>query len=170
MKSRGNSMPDNPPILVSGGLVETRDPTFYEQGELTRAQDAYYKPSNPAIWSVLGREQFNSSPVAETPLGLRYLEYDGAPDVLILRAGDKIYEAPAGLTGAFVSKVTGLTSTGVKAVDVCHYNNRHVILDGVNRNRVREKDGSYRFQGMLENVDAPTYSNTGAGVGFILAA
>jgi hypothetical protein len=159
------------PILVNGGLVETRDPTMFAAGELARAQDAYYKANNPAIWSVLGRIAFNTTPIAETIFGLRYLEYDGFPDVLLVRAGDKIYEADAAdLTGEFTSEVSGLVSDGVATFDSCHYNNQQVLFDGVNRNRVRDKDGTYRFQGMLVNDDAPVYSNSGSGVGFILAA
>src|SRR6267142_206821 len=127
-------MPVLPDILVNGGLVETRDPTLFGPGELQKAQDAYYKANNPAIWSVLGRRAFNTTPIAETIFGLRYLEYDGFPDVLIVRAGDKIYEADASnLTGEFTSKVSGLTSAGVATFDSCHYNNQQVLFDGVNR-------------------------------------
>lgn len=161
-------MPVNPNILVNGGLVETRDPTLFGEGELAKAQDAYYKANNPAIWSVLGRQEFNATQAGAPVLGFRALEYDGAPDVFVIHTGRKLREAPAGLTGLFVDKVTDLTSDGVITFDTCHYNNQQILMDGVNRNRVRDKDGTYRFQGMLENIDPPVYSNTGAGTGFSL--
>lgn len=162
-------MPAAAPILVSGGLVETRDPTLFQPGEMSKTQDAYYKPNNPALWSVLGNAVFNDTPI-DPIVGLRYLEYDGFDNIILAHVGDEILEAVAASTGTFVSKVTGLTATGVKTVDSCHYNNNHLIFDGVNRNRVRDKNGIYRFQGMLANTDAPVYANTGAGSGFVLAS
>ncbi len=104
----------SPSIRVSGGVVETRDPVHFAEGELLTGQDAYYKPNNPALWAVQGREAFNNVPAGAPILGARYLEYDGAADVLVIHLGNKLREAAAALTGVFAT-ATGIAATLVSA-------------------------------------------------------
>jgi hypothetical protein len=168
---QGQSQPElSPAIRVNGGVVETRDPTHFGEGELLVGQDAYYKPNNPALWAVPGRVAFNNVPAGGAIIGGRYLEYDGAADFIVIRLGAKIREVVAGLTGTFADAVTSLTATGVTSFDSCHYNNQHILMDGVNRNLVRLSTGTYIFHGMLATTTVPTVANTGSGTGFNLSS
>lgn len=155
-------------LQVGNGLVTSRDPSLLADGELTRADDAYYKPNNPGLWKVRGRTAFNSAE-ASAIRGLRFLEYDGtASDMLVAAVGTKYREAVVGVTGGFADAVTGLT--GSDTLDSVHYNGVHYLLNGVDRNRARDATGAWRYHGMLANTTAPTYTNSGVGTGFTLSS
>ena len=55
-------MPDPIKIIsLSGGLVNSRDESSLAEGELSIADDSFYKPNDPAIWKVPGRSEFNTT-------------------------------------------------------------------------------------------------------------
>lgn len=165
------------PILVNGGLVETRDSTLQGPGELAVATDAYYKVNDPGIWSVPGRRQANTV-VETTPIiGGQFAPFDShggtvdGTDFVIIRTNSAIRYAAVAPTMTFADLVTGLPTAAT--FDACHYSNQWTMFDGVSRNRVLIPGTNgvpqVRFQGMLQNVSAPTYSNTGVGTGFTLS-
>src|SRR5678809_1469586 len=76
--------PEN--IPVSGGLVTSRDPTRLEKGEVSRADDTYYKPSDPALYKVPAKSAANATSEGAI-YGARYLEFDGATDRIVIGTG-----------------------------------------------------------------------------------
>lgn len=164
-------MPTAPPVPFSGGLVNSRDPATIDarQGELSRADDAEYKPDDPGCWKVPGREAFNSTPETTDIVGGRYLEFDGAStDLVCIHTGTAYRKADKGLTGTFSDLVTGLTPGSV-SFDSVHQANQHFLLDGVNRNRAVQDDGTADFHGMLANVAKPQQLS-GTQTGYVLTS
>lgn len=156
-----------PTIPVHNGLVTSQDASTAPEGSLIRADDSYYKPNNPAVWKAQGRSEFNSAAESGSIKGLRALTYDGATDVLVDHVGTTYREATLAASGAFGAGVSGLT--GGTTLDSIHYNNEHILLNGVDRGRVRDSAGVYSLLGMLANTTVPTVSrDAGVGTGFIL--
>lgn len=155
-----------PPVLCDNGLVSSQDASTAPAGSLVRADDCYYKPNNPALWKALGRSAFNSSALSGSIKGARVLIYDGAADVIVVHVGTSYWEATLAATGTFSEVVTGLT--GGLTLDSVHYNNEHVLLNGVDRGRVRNSAGVWSLLGMLANTSAPTGAL--GGTGFTLTA
>jgi hypothetical protein len=157
------------PVSFGNGRVASKDASAIEDGALVTAEDCYYKANNPAPWKAQGRSEFNSSAEAGSIKGLRALIYDGATDVLVAHVGTTYREATLAATGTFGAAVSGLT--GGTTLDSIHYNNEHILLNGVDRGRVRSSAGVYTLLGMLANTSAPTVSrDAGAGTGFTLTA
>ena len=120
---------------VDGGFVNARDESSLADGELSRCDDAYYKPNDPGIWKAKGRSAFNSTSEDAGIKGTRFLEFDGATkDTLVCHVGTKYRIAEAAESGNFSDLVTGLT--GGNTLDSVHYNNEHILLNGVDRNYV----------------------------------
>ena len=157
-----------PSISVGGGLVTSQDGSTAPDGILIRADDCRYRPNNPALWEAQGRSEFNSAAEAATIKGVRALVYDGATDVIVAHVDTNYREATLAATGTFGAGVTGLT--GGLTLDSIHYNNEHILLNGVDRGRVRTSAGTYLLLGMLANTAVPTISrDAGVGTGFTLS-
>lgn len=160
-------------VMFNQGLVTSKDAAFLGEGELSLATDAMYKPNDPAIWKVPGRSEFNQTAEVGTLIGVRFLQFDPAHgsdggNLLVASVGTTLRTAPAAPVGTFATAESGLTA-GSSSLDSAHYNNQHVLFDGVNLNRVVSSDGTVSLQGMLENTTAPTVSrDAGGGAGFIL--
>ena len=168
-------------IPVSGGLVTSKDESLLVDGELSRADDAYYKPNNPSIWKVPGRSPFNATLEGAGIKGTRYLEFDGdSKDVLVSHVGTTYRLAEVGETGSFADLKTGLT--GGATLDSVHYNNDHFLLNGVDRNHsvtttdssggtVNPPDSTSSYPlGMLAATEVPTIDETGgSGGGFTMS-
>jgi hypothetical protein len=132
------------------------------EGELTRADDSYYLPNDPALHKARGRKAFNGTAESSAIKGARYLEYDGADDLFITAVGTTYRQATAALpTGTFSDLVTGLT--GSDTLDSVHYNNNHYLLNGVDRNRQVDSSAAVTLHGMLANTAAPTTTTPGSG-------
>lgn len=158
-------------INVNGGLVTSKDPSLLADGELTQADNVYYKPNSPSLWKLLGRSVFNPTKSSGSITGLRYLEFDGtATDSLLIQVGGKsIKIAPGAATGALSDVVE--ESTVATTLDTVHYNNEHYYLRGVDRNRyvgttnvsggdaTPGADTTF-LHGMLANTTAPTADAT----------
>jgi hypothetical protein len=157
------------PIGVGGGRVTSRDAAALEPGELSRADDATYRPGDQALWKVGGRTAFNSTPEAGPIAGARYLEFEAATDLIVTHVGTAYRKATAALTGTFADLLTGLV--GGSTLDSVHYNNAHFLLNGADRNREVKSDGTAGFHGMLANVSGPTLArDAGVGTGLTLTA
>lgn len=154
-----------PTVSIDGGLSTAQDASTSADGSLARANDCYYKPGNPGVWKAQGRSTFNSVAEASDIKGIRALTYDAATDVIVVHVGTTYREATLATTGTFGVGVTGLT--GGLTLDSIHYNNEHILLNGVDRGRVRSSTGIYSLLGMLAAIAAPTVSrDAGVGAGF----
>lgn len=156
-------------IRFDQGLRTSAAKVMLEEGELSQADDSYYKVGDPGIWSVLGRTAFNSAAESGSIKGARYLEFEGATDVIVDHVGGAYRQATSATTGAFANLFTGLT--GGPTLDSTHYNNQHFLMNGVDRNQVVSSDLSVIYHGMLTNVAAPTlFRDSGALAGFTLTS
>lgn len=153
-------------VFVYGGLVTSRNQSMLQEGECTKATDAYYKPGDIALWKRKGSSAFGS--VTGQPSGLRFLGFDDADDILVAANGTTVDYAVAAHTGTFAALITGLSST-VSTFDTTHYNDVHFTHNGVDRNRAIESDLTVRLHGMLANTTAPTADATG-GTGITLSS
>lgn len=152
-----------PPISVGNGLVTSQDISTIPDGSLSRADDCYYKPNNQAPWKAQGRSAFNATAEAGSIKGVRALTFDGATDLLVVHVGTTYRKANLGTTGTFADLVTGLT--GGSMMDSTHYNNQHILWDGVDRGRVVDSAAAVTLLGMLANTAAPTAdATTGTGI------
>jgi len=155
-------------IGVGQGLVQSKDPSHLDDGELSRADDSHYEPNDFALHKNNGRTRFNSTDETNGMAGIRYLEFDGsATDLFVLRtevssdgATASYRTANAAKTGTFSDLVTNL-SPGATTLDSVHYNNEHFLLDGINRNRMIDSTGAASLHGMLANTAAPTLDRDG---------
>ncbi len=152
-----------PPISVGNGLVTSQDISTSADGSLSRANDCYYKPNNLATWKAQGRSKFNAAAEAGSIKGVRGLTFDGATDLLVVHVGTTYRKATLATTGAFSDLVTGLT--GGDMMDSVHYNNLHILFNGVDRGRVVDSSSAVVLHGMLANTVAPTAdATTGTGI------
>jgi len=158
------------------GRVTSRDASLLASGEMTTAQDAYYKPNSPTLWSVGGRVAFNAAPEASALIGAAFAEFTGATSQFIVMRGTAYRTAAAGLTGSF-GALAGADASDyslagtVTTLDITHYLNQHVLMNGVDRNRVVSSTPAQSFHGMLAANAAPSVDvNLGAGAGFTLAS
>jgi hypothetical protein len=167
-----------PRTLINNGRVTSRDPSLHGEGEVSEAQDCYYAPADPALRSVGGRAAFNSSAESGALVGGAYLEFDSADALIAVlgRGATKYRKATSGLTGTF-SDLSGFDAsdysiTGSATIlDVAHYRDQHILVNGVDRPRVVLSDGTQMFLGMLETTEAPALSRDGGGAtGFILSS
>jgi len=156
--------------MVDQGLVNSRDASLLKPGELSKADDAYYKPGDPALWCVPGRTLYNAVPEAGAILGARFLGFDTVADQVVVQVGTGLRRGPATATGAFVDVVLPAVMGG-SHLDSIHYNGQHVLTCGLSRAVVMDSTYATRSLGMLANTAPPTLSMiTGAGPGFKITA
>lgn len=160
--------------MVDKGLSNTRDRSLIAPGALSRANNCYYKPHDPALHKIKGRAAYDSS--ATTPgtfpiIGLRYLEFnpdDASPRLLKLKrtgaTGTRILSRSdfTAETGSWTdySDTVG-DGDGLESV---YYNRRHLLLTGANvptgdlfgNNLVYFPSGHVRRHGLAPVVSPPT--------------
>lgn len=73
----GATMPELKPIVepLAGGLVNSRDPSLLQQGELTRADNGFYPPDVQGLHVAPSRTQYASG-LGAAITGLRYAAFD----------------------------------------------------------------------------------------------
>lgn len=158
-----------PPTFIDQGLVTARDPSLLKPGELSKAEDAYYKPGDPGLWVVKGRSLYNATPEAGSIVGMRHLGFDGATDQLVVHHGTVYRTGDASATGTFGDLVTGLT--GGSSLESVHDANRHILANGVDRQYVVDSALATRTLGMLSNSNnLLSVADAGAGPGIELNA
>ena len=165
-------MPGPRIVLFNGGRVNSRDAAMLGEGELTKAQDAYYKPNNPTPFRIPGRSLVTAAG-ASPVMGVALLKFDAASDLLIALTGTTYRSgvptiASGVMTATLADLVTGLAGTAT-TFDHVHYNDEHFLLNGVDRNRVVGSDHIARLHGMAANTGAPTAA-THPGTGFTLSS
>lgn len=129
---------------LSGGLVTSRDPSLLGEGELQKAEDCMYLPNDPAIYGALGRSQLNAASLGPIT-GLKFCAFD-SPDADLLVAQANSTYIRMGVDGGNVVSMGSITEGD--SMDSIHYRNRHVLVNGVNENKVLLKDGTLRPHGM----------------------
>ena len=149
-------------ILLSGGLVTSKDQSLLKLGELSVADDSYYKPGNPALFKGLGRTASDSAGEGTEAIeGLSFLQFDGATDLLV-KMQDQIYYTSSALTATvWTSRQTGLDSNAIH-LNTAHYLNEHYLLNGFDRH-VLQSDATTRQHGMAPVTVAPTIVTTASG-------
>jgi hypothetical protein len=142
---------------------------------MTRSDGLEYLPNDPSPWKAQGRSQANTTAEDGDVKGIRFLEYDGQSDILLLHVDGKYRTAVAATSSlTFQDGETGLE--GGPTLDTVHYNNVYYALNGVDRNRAVstvadsvEADATFTptfdKHGMLANTTAPTAdATTGTGI------
>ena len=158
-----------PLITVDQGLNQS-DPVTLKAGELSRADNAYYKPADPTLFKAKGNTAYNASPESAAIRGVRALQFDGSAGYFVTMTGTAYRKGTIGETGAFSDLSTGQSLTAT-SLDSVHYNNEHVLLNGVDRNRVARSDGTTILHGMLAATASPTIvEQGGSGTGFTLGS
>lgn len=158
-----------PRFFIDQGLVNSRDQSLLKPGELSRADDGYYKPGDPGLWIVPSRTLYNSTPEAASIVGVRFLGFDTASDIIVVHHSTVYRRGPATATGAFVDLVTGLT--GGTSLDSIYYNGTHTLMNGVDRARVIDSTYTATLLGMLQSSGGSSFSSIGgAGAGFTMTA
>lgn len=157
-----------PPITVDQGLNQS-DPVTLRPGELSRADNSYYKPADLTLYRVKGRTAFNGSAEANAIRSVRALQFDGTAGYFVGLVGSTYRKATIGTTGSFSAFVSGI-SEAATYIDATHYNNEQVIVNGIDRNYVARADGTAILHGMLAAVSPPTLTLTGVLTGFTLSS
>ncbi len=120
-------------VGVGGGRVTSKDESLLDRatGELSIAQDAFYKPNDPGIHKVSGRTAFNGSAEASTIIGGRFIEFDGGTNLFVVGVGTTYRKADAG-TILCDTDVLGLVEASVlqTAISVSSETDRRIFAHG----------------------------------------
>lgn len=139
----------------SNGLVETRDALSLEPGELYSAVNVWYTKSDSLLHKVPAITTAKAS--ASACAGLQPLSFlDGS--YLLTHGNGAYYKSTitesSGALSNWSAVVTGLSATALPtAFSAVQYNNKYVLLDGLNTNQVLRSDGTVRRHG-LQPVNA----------------
>lgn len=152
-------------LFVDQGLVTSRDQSLLKPGEMSQADDGYYKPGDPGLFCVPSRTLYNSTPEAGSIVGVRFLGFDTAADVIVVHHTTVYRWGLANATGTFNNLVTGLT--GGTSLDSIYYAGQHTLMNGVDRARVIDSSLNNVLLGMIGNSNQVTINETGGvGLGF----
>src|SRR5438034_224291 len=135
---------------LSGGLVTSRSIAHLEAGELTRADDCFYRPGSASISKIPGRTAFtNATPGAVTGCG--YVSFADATAATLVQDATDLYSASS--TGGAVSVLrSGFTGPSLVVVQ---YGGRHVLLNGQTANRVVKAGPITRSHGLIAVTQPP---------------
>lgn len=125
------------------GLVVSREETLLQPGELTKAEECYYKPSSPTIYPVPGHTVFNTAALVD-PVGIALVKnfestesaLDSPTDYIFAHANGTLYFATVGLTGTFATNVLFELSVTIQqgiSFEALQLGDTIVFLNGVNR-------------------------------------
>lgn len=158
-----------------GGLVTARDPATLSPGEVSRAINCIYRPSSPGLWKAPGRVSYNSSALAASAKGLRYLRFATGTttiEYLVAHVEDDYYSSLfTAETGGTFASLTTAVGTGA-TLETINYNNRYYLLNGNTDNvgntvaKLSESTGliTTRAHGLAEVTQVPTLAlATGEG-------
>jgi hypothetical protein len=136
-------------IEFSKGLVTSRDPSTLKPGELAKAEGIEYREGSSHVYRLNGRASTSTS-LQEEVVSLHKFRYDHDEDKIIAFAGGKIFESDvfdkpnnAGFGGAVLA---GLTKTAIP--EFASLKDSWVMINGTDRNHLREGDGTWRTVGM----------------------
>jgi len=142
------------------GLVDSRDRSDLQDGEMQVCTGGFYKPSDRRLHKLDGRSEFGDTGSGVKIDGTYLAEFDSAADQILVLSGGVLYKAPADGSGSFTD--TGATVTGT-TLSGAHANDRHYLCTG-NENLVFESDGTVRGMGMKAPVEGMSFTNPSSGV------
>lgn len=149
--------------MLNRGLYTARDPLSCPPGGLQRAVGIEYRIGDPQRpHKIRGRTTCGDTGAIQRVKGLYLAQFDaaGSSDLLLALAGTVLSGGVAGATVALTSRVTGLDALST-ILDGAHWNDRHFLVNGYDRNRVLESDGSFRYMGMRAPSTLPTVTLSG---------
>lgn len=145
---------------LSGGLVTSIDPAELEPGELVRADNCLYFPTDTAVYRAPGLQAhgyFPSSSVAQQALyDLVPVRFEGGQQYLVAQTADSLYYIDPETSGALTS---GTPFTSGAAITAVHFANRWYFFNGVNDNVVMASGPRWRRHG-LNPITSPPAGST----------
>lgn len=146
--------------LFDGGLVNARDPSLLEPGELQRCDNLIYRPASPSLEQAPGHFAVTSSAGGEIN-GLRHCAFDNGLSLLVVQTAGAYKSTPANNPGVWSTLVTHAAGS---ALDSVHYDGKHYLFNGIGPNQVLLRDGTVRRHGLAPVTTSPGVSDGGAGV------
>jgi len=141
------------------------------EGELIKADDAYYKPNSPTIFKISGRAAFNVSAETAPIRDGRYLEFDNDANVVVALRGSDLISGTAALTGTLSALTLPETwNTEPPTIDSLHFNNEYYVFTGTERNLKIDEDKTVTFHSMLASVDPPSFTLNSILTGYTLSS
>ena len=108
------------------GLVTSRDASLLGEGELSRCDDAHYRPNDSSLAPV--RARANVASASNSHPGLVYLQFDGVIDRLLIQRSANLETLNTGGTGRTEHK----DGRSVVRLEAVHYDNKYMVGNGVN--------------------------------------
>lgn len=108
------------------GLVTSRDPSLLGEGELSRCDDAHYRPNDSSLAPVRARADVASA--ANAHVGLKYLQFDGVIDRLLLQRSGNLET----LNTAGGGRTVHLSGRAQQRIEAVHYDNKYMVGNGAN--------------------------------------
>ena len=142
---------------LNGGLVTSRPAALLGQGELVRCDNLIYRSTSPSLHKAAGRAIYTTG--SDIINGMQACAFDNADDLLIVQRAGRLLRGPLGGVGT----LTDIEAFSDGSLDRAHYLNRHVLMNGVNDNRVLRDDGTTRPHGMPAVTSPPGLVHAGAG-------
>jgi len=127
--------------FFNGGLVNVRDASLLQPGELQKCDHCVYRPFDPAIHGAPGRQAVHSTRVGTTGAikGLAWLSADAAKDQLLAYNGTDLYLADfTAITGLVWVKVQGvgtLHNDGQETLNAVKYDTAYYLHNGIDLSR-----------------------------------
>jgi hypothetical protein len=151
---------------VQGGVVDTRDLLYLKPGEVSYGNNCFYRADDdmlckvPVIASALASAASPYSPLG----GMKHIVFNDTECLLVHGAG-AYYRAPITSASGALGSLTALASAAlVPAMSVTsvptsfaavQYNNKYILMDGLNTNYVMRSDNTLRQLGMQPVVTPP---------------
>jgi len=145
---------------LSGGLVTSIDPAELEPGELARADNCLYFPTDTAIYSapnLRAHGYYPSAGVAQQALlDMVSVRFEGGQQYLVAQTANSLYYMDPETSGALTS---GTPFTSGAALSAVHFANRWYFFNGVNDNVVMASGPRWRRHG-LNPITSPPAGST----------
>lgn len=107
------------------GLVTSRDASLLGEGELSRCDDAHYRPNDSSLAPVRARADVASA--SNSHAGLKYLQFDGVLDRLLLQRSGNL--ETLNVTGG--GRTEHKDGRSVVRLEAVHYDNKYMVANGV---------------------------------------
>lgn len=156
------------------GLNTSQDPATLESGELTKADNVVYWPSDNGLHKIRGRTTYGTIS-ATNVVGLRYLAFDNADNIIVALGNNGTYFYSVMTTnesGFFSTLYTGAALPGNLQMESVQYNNRHYLFNGAAPNISVNSNYAARSHGLSPVTDAAAVTgvagswNTSLGPGY----
>jgi len=158
---------DHVELTFEKGLYTGGDALRLPPGAVSSLRGWYYRLGDQSrIWKVPGRQAAGSLGTSTDVIGLKHLQYEDEADWLVAYANSRLYEAEAALSGLSFSTAKDANGDDFERegdwLRALHdgQNQWWLLTGAASRALVRDRDGNWRFAGML----APAQIETIEGV------